>query len=66
MSMRTGVRQCWLLSSNLTTLDWVRMAFLRRGAIQWPIMATLEDLGFVDYLALLSERKKVTRIRHRH
>lgn len=30
------------------------------------IMTTLEDLGFVDYLALLSKRKKVMRIRHRH
>lgn len=30
------------------------------------IMTTLEDLGFVDYLALLFKRKKVMRIRHRH
>lgn len=30
------------------------------------MMTTLEDLGFVDYLALLSKRKKVMRIRHRH
>ena len=29
------------------------------------IMTTLEDLGFVDYLALF-KRKKVMRIRHRH
>lgn len=52
-----------LLSPILATLDWVRMAFVRRRAIQWPIMTTLEDLGFVDYLALLSDRKKVMRIR---
>lgn len=61
MNMRTGVRQCWLPSPILATLDWVRKAFVRRRAIQRPIMTTLEDLGFIDYLALWSERKKVMR-----
>ena len=59
LNMRTGVRQCCLLSPLLflVALNWVtRTAFDRKRGIQWTFTTSLEDLDFPDDLALPSHR----------
>lgn len=55
--LKTGVRQGCLMSALLVNIDFVWV--LRRktedhsGGIQWTLFSTLEDLDFVDDLALV-------------
>ena len=56
--VKTGFRQGFLLSPFLFLLviDWIMKTYTkqRRNRIQWTLNMELEDLGFADYLALLS------------
>ncbi|VDO57975.1 unnamed protein product [Schistosoma margrebowiei] len=60
--VKTGVRQCCLLSPFLILLviDWITKTSTSEGkhGIQWASRVQLDDLDFADDLALLSQRQQ--------